>query len=73
MVKVEFLGPIGKGAAEFDVKNLSELGAILREDAALKEWLGKSAVSVNGEIVRDPNAPLKDGDQVSILPPVCGG
>jgi molybdopterin synthase sulfur carrier subunit len=73
MVKVEFLGPINKEPIELNVVNLEELAAILSQDADLREWLKESAVAVNDEIVKSLNTPLKDGDRVSILPPVCGG
>ncbi|WP_304345109.1 MoaD/ThiS family protein, partial [Campylobacter showae] len=39
----------------------------------LSEWLKICAVAVNDEIASSLDAPLKDGDKISILPPVCGG
>jgi len=39
----------------------------------LKKWLNICAVAVNDEIVNDINFALKEGDKISILPPVCGG
>ncbi len=73
MVKVEFLGPIQKDALELDIKNLNELAAILQEDTEMTEWLKNSAVAVNDTLVSSLEAPLNDGDKISLLPPVCGG
>jgi len=73
MIKVEFLGPIEKEALELDILNLNELASILQEDNELKEWLKNSAVAVNDNIVSSLDVVLKDGDKISLLPPVCGG
>lgn len=73
MVEVEFLGPIGKEKAKFEISNLKELKEILQKDESLKKWLEISAVAVNDKIVCDIDFLLKDGDKVVILPPVCGG
>jgi len=73
MVRVEFLGPIQKDTLELDIANLSELAAVLQKDASLKEWLQNSAVAVNDTIVTSLEGELKDGDKISLLPPVCGG
>ncbi len=73
MVRVEFLGPIQKEPLELDITNLNELAKILQDDEELKEWLGNSAVAVNDTLVSSLEAPLKDGDKISLLPPVCGG
>ncbi|MEO1958244.1 MAG: MoaD/ThiS family protein [Nautiliaceae bacterium] len=73
MVKVEFLGPIQKEPIEVDVKSLKELKEILNKDEELRKWLRVSAVGVNDKIVTNLDIPLKDGDKVVILPPVCGG
>jgi molybdopterin synthase sulfur carrier subunit len=73
MVKVEFLGPIGKEPLELDIATLKELAEIMAKDSQLKEWVGICAVAVNDTIVKDSNYQLHDGDIVSILPPVCGG
>lgn len=72
-VKVEFLGPIGLEAREFDVENLQELRGELQKIEELSEWLKLSAVALNDEIIEDLNTPLKDGDKLVLLPPVCGG
>ena len=73
MVRVEFLGPIAKEPKQLDITNLSELGDILKQDKSLKEWLECSAIAVNDQLVQTKDYPLKDGDKVSLLPPVCGG
>jgi len=73
VVKVEFLGPIQKEALELEITNLNELAAILQADESMKEWLENSAVAVNDMLVSSLEHPLKDGDKISLLPPVCGG
>ena len=73
MVRVEFLGPIQKEALELEINNLNELAQILQDDKELSEWLQNSAVAVNDTLVSSLEAPLKDGDKISLLPPVCGG
>lgn len=73
MIKVEFLGPIGLENGEFSASNLKELKEILSKDENLKKWLEISAVAINDKMVFDLDCELKDGDVVSILPPVCGG
>lgn len=73
MIRVEFLGPIKKDDLEIKASNLAELKEILNKDESLKEWLEISAVAINDEIINSLNKELKNGDKVSILPPVCGG
>ncbi len=73
MVTVEFLGPIGKAPLSVDITNLSELSEILKNDESLKDWLLNSAVAINDILVQDKSISLKDGDKISLLPPVCGG
>ena len=73
MVKIEFLGPIGKDPIEVDISNLEQLSEILKSDKELEPWLRSSAVAVNDTIVQEKNISLKDGDKISLLPPVCGG
>ncbi len=73
MVKIEFLGPIGKETIELDAKNLSDVASELNKDKNISIWLEKSAVALNDTIVNSLDLPLKDGDRISILPPVCGG
>ena len=73
MIRVEFLGPIQKDALELDITNLQELATILQEIPEMKEWLKNSAIAVNDTLVSSLDYALKDGDKVSMLPPVCGG
>jgi molybdopterin synthase sulfur carrier subunit len=73
LIKVEFLGPINKASLELEISNLSELAAVLQEDSEVKDWLESCAVAVNDTLVSSLNVDLKDGDRVSLLPPVCGG
>ncbi|MDF1877467.1 MoaD/ThiS family protein [Sulfurimonas sp. SAG-AH-194-L11] len=73
MVRVEFLGPIQKEALELDINNLNELAKILQADAEVSDWLESCAVALNDTLVTSLEAALKDGDKISLLPPVCGG
>ena len=73
MVKVEFLGPIDKAPMEMEATTLADVSAKLKEDESLITWLEKCAVALNDTMVNDLETVLKDGDRVSILPPVCGG
>jgi molybdopterin synthase sulfur carrier subunit len=73
LVKVEFLGPIQKPSLELEISNLSELAEILQQDEEMKEWLENCAVAINDTLVSSLESPLKDGDKISLLPPVCGG
>ena len=73
MIRVEFLGPIQKDALELEINNLSELAKILQETPEMQEWLDNSAIAVNDTLVSSLDFALKDGDKVSMLPPVCGG
>ena len=73
MIKVEFLGPIGKDPIEMEASTLTEVSNRLKADSELSLWLDKCAVALNDTMVNDLSTELKDGDRVSILPPVCGG
>ena len=46
---------------------------ILNQDEELKEWIATSAVAINDTLVSSLDIVLKDGDKISLLPPVCGG
>jgi len=56
-----------------DAATLADVAEKLKEDGTVKEWLPKCAVALNDTMVSDLSTPLKEGDRVSILPPVCGG
>ena len=73
MVKIEFLGPIGKAPIEMEAETLEDVSLQLKEDTDLVQWLDKCAVALNDTMVNDLATELKDGDRISILPPVCGG
>jgi len=73
MVKIEFLGPIDKASIEIEAVTLADVSRKLKEDSVLADWLDKCAVALNDTMVNDLSTALKDGDKVSILPPVCGG
>jgi len=73
LIKVEFLGPIGKDPIEVEAKNLNELKEILKADESLSEWISNSAVAHNDTIINTLDVDLKSGDKISLLPPVCGG
>ncbi len=73
MVKVEFLGPIGKDTMELDINNLEQLSEILKSDKDISSWLETCAVAINDTLVSSREVALKDGDKISLLPPVCGG
>ena len=73
MVRVEFLGPIQKEALELEISNLNELATILQNDEEVSEWLATCAVAINDTLVSSLEVPLKEGDKISLLPPVCGG
>ncbi|MEA3521436.1 MAG: MoaD/ThiS family protein [Campylobacterota bacterium] len=73
MVKVEFLGPIQKEPMQLEAATLHDVAKILNEDAELKAWLESAAVAVNDTLVSSLDVVLKEGDKVSLLPPVCGG
>ena len=73
MVKIEFLGPIGKDPIEMEATTLKDVSLKLKEEEGLTEWLDKCAVALNDTMINDLDTILKDGDKISILPPVCGG
>ena len=73
MIRVEFLGPIQKDPLELEINNLNELATFLQKIPQMRQWLSNSAIAVNDTLVATLDFPLKDGDTVSMLPPVCGG
>lgn len=74
MIKVEFLGPMSDlPPKEISAQTLQDLKNELLRDEKIQKWLPISAVAINDEIIEDLSYPLKAGDKVSILPPVCGG
>ncbi|MBE2984106.1 MoaD/ThiS family protein [Campylobacter sp. RM9344] len=75
MVEIEFLGPIKFQNIKMQASNLGEVKEKLSEynELELNEWLKICAVAVNDDVVTSLDTPLKDGDKISILPPICGG
>lgn len=74
MIQVEFLGPMSQiPTQELHAHSLQELKEILCKDESIAQWLPICAVAVNDEIIENLSHPLKSGDKVAILPPVCGG
>lgn len=72
-INVEFLGPIDKEETAYEVESLEALKTLLQKEEALQEWLESVSVALNGKIISSFDQELKEGDTVSILPPVCGG
>jgi len=70
-VVIKFLGPLSRDDKVLEVKNSNELKEVLKKEIG-KEWLESVAIAINDKIVSDLND-IKDGDIISILPPVCGG
>jgi len=56
-----------------NIKNLTELSAILKDDKDVSTWLETCAVAINDTLITSKDIELNDGDRVSLLPPVCGG
>jgi len=73
MVKIEFLGPINKENLELEISNLSQLATILKNDNEVCTWLKTCAIAINDTLISSKDVQLKDGDKISLLPPVCGG
>ena len=68
---IKFLGPISRDDLEVEVNSSEELKEIIRQNIT-DEWLEKIAVAVNDKIVSNLDD-IKNGDVISLLPPVCGG
>ncbi len=73
MITVEFLGPIQKPILSMDASSLRDVANVLKEDSDMAQWIESCAVAVNDTLVASLDTVLKDGDKVSLLPPVCGG
>jgi molybdopterin synthase sulfur carrier subunit len=73
MISVEFLGPIQKPVLQMEASSLRDVAEILGQDGEMAQWLDSCAVAVNDTLVASLDTLLKDGDKVSLLPPVCGG
>jgi len=78
MVKIEFLGPISAVMqnSEIQADTLTDVISYIKSKDELKEWRDDLALALNDEIIRETSnktITLKDGDKISVLPPVCGG
>ena len=73
MVKIEFLGPINKDDLDLDITNLKQLSEYLKSEGEVVDWLANCAVAINDTLITNKDVDLKDGDRISLLPPVCGG
>ncbi|MCK9374058.1 MAG: MoaD/ThiS family protein [Sulfuricurvum sp.] len=73
MVTVEFLGPIQKAPLSINAVSLRDVAEVLKQDHEMAEWIDNCAVAVNDTLVASLDTPLKSGDKISLLPPVCGG
>jgi molybdopterin synthase sulfur carrier subunit len=73
MITVEFLGPIQKAPLTLEATSLRDVAEVLKQDSEMAEWIENCAVAVNDTLVASLETPLKAGDKVSLLPPVCGG
>ena len=70
-VTVKFLGPITREDVVLEVQSDSEIKEKIKKYID-KKWLDSLAVAVNDKIVHSFDE-VKDGDVISLLPPVCGG
>lgn len=73
MITVEFLGPIQKPILSMEASTLRDVAEALRQDNEMAQWIDSCAVAVNDTLVSSLDTVLKEGDKVSLLPPVCGG
>ena len=64
----------GRGHDRIDGATVGDVlaGAEARYGEAFAEILARSRVWLNGEPV-EPDAPVSEGDEVAVLPPVSGG
>ena len=68
---IKFLGPIARDDLEVEVTSSKDLKEVIKQNVDI-EWLEKIAVAVNDKIVSNLDD-IKNGDVISLLPPVCGG
>lgn len=79
-VTVRFLGPaadvVGHPDAIYELCAPATLGALVELLHArypkLAERAGAVRFAINGEYA-EPSQPLRDGDEVAVIPPVSGG
>lgn len=73
MITIEFLGPIAQEDITIEANSLQDVADFLQKDPKLSSWLDSLAIAINDKLTDSLDAPLNDGDRVSLLPPVCGG
>lgn len=73
MIEVEFLGPLGNKTYTSNAMDLHMLKEELQAISEINLWLKDCAVALNGTIITSLDVPIKDGDKIVLLPPVCGG
>jgi sulfur-carrier protein len=73
MITIEFLGPIAQEDITIEANSLQDVADFLQKDSKLSPWLDSLAIAINDKLTDSLDAPLNDGDRVSLLPPVCGG
>ncbi|MBN2768516.1 MAG: MoaD/ThiS family protein [Campylobacterales bacterium] len=73
MITIEFLGPIAQESITIEASSLRDVAKFLQQDSKLSSWLDSLAIAINDKLTDNLDAPLNDGDRVSLLPPVCGG
>ncbi|MBZ5722978.1 MAG: molybdenum cofactor biosynthesis protein MoaE [Acidobacteriia bacterium] len=79
-VQVLFFGMlkdlVGRGSDSLSLPDNATLGDVIslyqQRIPKLKDWVGSIAMSVNQEYA-GPEARLKSGDEIALLPPVSGG
>jgi MoaE-MoaD fusion protein len=79
-IRVLFFGALkelaGKGTDSLSLPDTATLGDVIslyeERIPRLKDWVGSMAMSVNQEYA-GPEARLKQGDEIALLPPVSGG
>ena len=76
LVTVLAFGPIAEalGGRKHHIElPINSSARFLIEEIGMEMWLGKGiAISLNGHQVNE-DAPLSDGDEIALLPPVSGG
>ena len=70
-VLIRFVGPIARDDLSVDVNSSEELKNIIKQNVA-KEWIETLGVAVNDRLIKNLDD-IKDGDIITLLPPVCGG
>ena len=70
-VLVRFVGPIARDDMKVQVNSVNQLKEIIKNSVS-DEWIDSLGVAVNDKLVNSLDD-IKDGDVITLLPPVCGG